>query len=72
MVFQELTSLAMLPHLKDLGLNDPQYEPNPICLLCNYATHVLYHMPQLQRLDTYDVSHTQIKVLAEASIDFIL
>ncbi|XP_025062921.1 leucine-rich repeat-containing protein 9 [Alligator sinensis] len=65
--FKELTNLAMLPHLKDLGLNDPQYEPNPICLLCNYATHVLYHMPQLQRLDTYDVSHTQIKVLAETT-----
>nr|XP_025046618.1 leucine-rich repeat-containing protein 9 isoform X4 [Pelodiscus sinensis] len=66
--FKELTNLASLPHLKDLSLNDPQYDPNPICLLCNYATHVLYHMPQLQRLDTYDVSEKQIKVLAEATV----
>lgn len=69
--FQELTNLASLPHLKDLSLNDPQYDPNPICLLCNYATHVLYHMPQLQRLDTYDVSQQQIKVLAEVRIRFL-
>uniref|UniRef100_A0A8C3T2G8 Leucine rich repeat containing 9 n=1 Tax=Chelydra serpentina TaxID=8475 RepID=A0A8C3T2G8_CHESE len=66
--FKELSNLASLPHLKDLSLNDPQYDPNPICLLCNYATHVLYHMPQLQRLDTYDVSQNQIKVLAEATV----
>uniref|UniRef100_A0A8C4VCK0 Leucine rich repeat containing 9 n=1 Tax=Gopherus evgoodei TaxID=1825980 RepID=A0A8C4VCK0_9SAUR len=66
--FKELSNLASLPHLKDLSLNDPQYDPNPICLLCNYATHVLYHMPQLQRLDTYDVSQKQIKVLAEATV----
>ncbi|XP_075782450.1 leucine-rich repeat-containing protein 9 isoform X4 [Pelodiscus sinensis] len=66
--FKELTNLASLPHLKDLSLNDPQYDPNPICLLCNYATHVLYHMPQLERLDTYDVSEKQIKVLAEATV----
>uniref|UniRef100_A0A8C8RA21 Leucine rich repeat containing 9 n=1 Tax=Pelusios castaneus TaxID=367368 RepID=A0A8C8RA21_9SAUR len=66
--FQELTNLASLSHLKDLSLNDPQYDPNPLCLLCNYATHVLYHMPQLQRLDTYDVSEKQIKVLAEATV----
>uniref|UniRef100_A0A8C3EZT1 Leucine rich repeat containing 9 n=1 Tax=Chrysemys picta bellii TaxID=8478 RepID=A0A8C3EZT1_CHRPI len=66
--FKELSNLASLPHLKDLSLNDPQYDPNPICLLCNYATHVLYHMPQLQSLDTYDVSQKQIKVLAEATV----
>ncbi|XP_043404866.1 leucine-rich repeat-containing protein 9 isoform X4 [Chelonia mydas] len=66
--FKELSNLASLPHLKDLSLNDPQYDPNPICLLCNYATHVLYHMPQLQRLDTYNVCQKQIKVLAEATV----
>ncbi|XP_074986056.1 leucine-rich repeat-containing protein 9 isoform X4 [Caretta caretta] len=66
--FKELSNLASLPHLKDLSLNDPQYDPNPVCLLCNYATHVLYHMPQLQRLDTYNVSQKQIKVLAEATV----
>ncbi|XP_073494840.1 leucine-rich repeat-containing protein 9 isoform X2 [Phyllobates terribilis] len=66
--FKEITNLSRLPNLKDLGLNDPQYSPNPVCLFCNYATHVLYHIPQLQRLDTYDVSHKQIKDLAESTV----
>nr|XP_033808784.1 leucine-rich repeat-containing protein 9 isoform X2 [Geotrypetes seraphini] len=66
--FKELTNLARLPHLKDLGLGDPQYSPNPVCLLCNYAIHVLFHMPELQRLDTYDVTHRQVKDLAESTV----
>ncbi|KAG8126617.1 hypothetical protein E2320_021794 [Naja naja] len=65
---QEITNLARLPHLTDLCLNDPQYEANPVCHLCNYATHVLYHIPLLQRLDTYDVSSKQIKELAETTV----
>ncbi|XP_063003742.1 leucine-rich repeat-containing protein 9 [Elgaria multicarinata webbii] len=66
--FKEITNLARLPHLIDLCLNDPQYDSNPVCLLCNYATHVLYHIPQLQRLDTYDVSSKQIKELADTTV----
>ncbi|XP_069063527.1 leucine-rich repeat-containing protein 9 [Pleurodeles waltl] len=66
--FKELTNLARLPNLKDLGLNDPQYSSNPVCRLCNYATHILYHMPHLQRLDTYDVDHKSIKDLAESTV----
>ncbi|KAL7992751.1 hypothetical protein Chor_017007 [Crotalus horridus] len=65
---QEITNLARLPCLTDLCLSDPQYEANPVCHLCNYATHVLYHIPLLQRLDTYDVSSTQIKELAETTV----
>nr|XP_056707726.1 leucine-rich repeat-containing protein 9 [Euleptes europaea] len=66
--FKEITNLARLSNLKDLCLNDPQQEPNPVCHLCNYATHVLYHIPQLQRLDTYDVASKQIKELAETTV----
>ncbi|XP_063295570.1 leucine-rich repeat-containing protein 9 [Pelobates fuscus] len=66
--FQEITNLARLANLKDLSLKDPQFRPNPVCLLCNYATHVLYHIPQLQRLDTYDVSDKQIKDLADSTV----
>uniref|UniRef100_H3BH59 Leucine rich repeat containing 9 n=1 Tax=Latimeria chalumnae TaxID=7897 RepID=H3BH59_LATCH len=66
--FKELANLARLFHLKELGLKDPLYKTNPVCLLCNYAIHVLYHMPQLQRLDTYDVSNKQIKDMAEDSL----
>ncbi|XP_015679300.1 leucine-rich repeat-containing protein 9 [Protobothrops mucrosquamatus] len=66
--FKEITNLARLPCLTDLCLSDPQYETNPVCHLCNYATHVLYHIPLLQRLDTYDVSSKQIKELAETTV----
>lgn len=57
--------LACLPQLSELTLNDPTTAPNPVCLLCNYATHVLYHMPRLRRLDTHDVSSKQAKEAAE-------
>nr|XP_060475937.1 leucine-rich repeat-containing protein 9 isoform X4 [Panthera onca] len=65
--FKDLTNLTRLRHLKDLCLNDPQYKTNPVCLLCNYSTHVLYHLPSLQRLDTFDVSAKQIKELADTT-----
>ncbi|XP_056151358.1 leucine-rich repeat-containing protein 9 [Lampris incognitus] len=66
--FKELTLLAHLPNLTELGLNDPQSSPNPVCLLYNYATHILYHMPGLQRLDTYDVSSKQLKEAAKSTV----
>ncbi|XP_069888543.1 leucine-rich repeat-containing protein 9 [Dipodomys merriami] len=65
--FKDLTNLSRLPYLKDLCLNDPQYKTNPVCQLCNYSTHVLYHLPSLQRLDTFDVSAKQIKELADTT-----
>ncbi|KAF3844873.1 hypothetical protein F7725_008036 [Dissostichus mawsoni] len=66
--FKELTLLARLPNLRELALKDPTSTPNPVCLLCNYATHVLYYMPGLQLLDTYDVSSKQVKDAAEATV----
>uniref|UniRef100_A0A8C2F6D9 Leucine rich repeat containing 9 n=1 Tax=Cyprinus carpio TaxID=7962 RepID=A0A8C2F6D9_CYPCA len=59
--FKELTHLARLPRLRHLSLKDPQSIPNPLCLLYNYYIHVLYHMPHLQRLDTYDISSKHLK-----------
>ena len=69
---QELTFLAHLPALKALGLQDSQSVANPVCLLCNYSTHVLYHMPGLQRLDSYNVSSRNMKEAAEVSSDLPL
>ncbi|XP_030299252.1 leucine-rich repeat-containing protein 9 isoform X2 [Sparus aurata] len=66
--FKELTLLARQPNLQELALKDPTSTPNPVCLLCNYATHVLYHVPGLQRLDTYDVSSKQVKDTAESTV----
>uniref|UniRef100_A0A3Q3WLU9 Uncharacterized protein n=1 Tax=Mola mola TaxID=94237 RepID=A0A3Q3WLU9_MOLML len=65
---KELTMLSQLPHLTDLALKDPTSTPNPVCLLCNYATHVLYHMPHLQRLDTYDISSMEVKEAAKSTV----
>ncbi|KAM9708384.1 leucine-rich repeat-containing protein 9 [Menidia menidia] len=66
--FKELTLLAHLACLKELALKDPMSTPNPVCLLSNYATHILYHMPGLQRLDIYDVSDKQVKEAAESAV----
>lgn len=57
--------LAHLRQLRELTLNDPTTTPNPVCLMHNYATHVLYHMPHLQQLDTHDISSAEVKETAE-------
>ncbi|XP_072347821.1 leucine-rich repeat-containing protein 9 isoform X4 [Scyliorhinus torazame] len=66
--FKELTNLTRLPELQILSLKDPQYAPNPVTLLCNYMTHVVYHIPKLLRLDTYDVSSKLAKDFAESTV----
>ncbi|XP_078418403.1 leucine-rich repeat-containing protein 9 isoform X2 [Cetorhinus maximus] len=66
--FKELSYLARLPELQILSLKDPQYTPNPVSLLCNYMTHVVYHIPKLLRLDTYDVSSKLAKDFAESTV----
>ena len=54
--FQDLTNLAKLPKLRSLSLKDASCGPNPVCMLCNCTTHVLYHMPTLIYLDTQIVT----------------
>ncbi|XP_061700025.1 leucine-rich repeat-containing protein 9 isoform X2 [Syngnathoides biaculeatus] len=66
--FKELTFLTCLSQLRDLALSDFTSPPNPVCRLCNYATHVMYHLPFLLFLDTYDVSSTQIIEVAESTV----
>ncbi|XP_061650866.1 leucine-rich repeat-containing protein 9 isoform X3 [Phyllopteryx taeniolatus] len=66
--FKELTCLTCLSQLRDLALSDFTTTPNPVCRLCNYATHVTYHLPSLLFLDTYDVSSTQINEVAESTV----
>uniref|UniRef100_A0A3Q0T553 Leucine rich repeat containing 9 n=1 Tax=Amphilophus citrinellus TaxID=61819 RepID=A0A3Q0T553_AMPCI len=66
--FKELAQLSRLPRLSELALKDPTSTPNPVCLLSNYDTHILYHVPSLQRLDIYDVSSKQIKEAAESAV----
>ncbi|XP_078672195.1 leucine-rich repeat-containing protein 9-like isoform X1 [Branchiostoma floridae x Branchiostoma belcheri] len=66
--FKDLTNLIRLQFLQSLGLKDPQYLPNPVCLLCNYSTHILYHLPNITRLDAFDVSSKALKDLAETTV----
>ncbi|XP_067941699.1 leucine-rich repeat-containing protein 9-like [Watersipora subatra] len=66
--FKDVTALSRLPNLHSLGFNDPQYKANPICLLCNYTTQVLYHLPNLQRLDGHDIANKPYKLLAESTV----
>ena len=64
-LLQDVFSLSRLPKLIRLGLNEPKYGANPISLLCNYTTQVLYHLPNLQRLDGHDITNKPYKALAE-------
>ncbi|XP_033624638.1 leucine-rich repeat-containing protein 9-like [Asterias rubens] len=66
--FKELTHLVRLSSLKHLGLKDPMYGPNPVCYLCNYSTHVMYHLPHIDRLDSYDVSNQSLREMAETTV----
>ena len=58
--------LLHLCSLHTLSLCEPLYPPNPICRLCNYSTHTLYHLPQLQCLDGKDVSSPELHKLIQA------
>ncbi|XP_077477908.1 leucine-rich repeat-containing protein 9 [Stigmatopora argus] len=66
--FKELTRLTCLSKLRDLALCDFTATLNPVCRLCNYATHMLYHFPLLLFLDTYDVSSSQVTEVAESTV----
>ncbi|XP_053406324.1 leucine-rich repeat-containing protein 9-like isoform X5 [Mercenaria mercenaria] len=65
---RDLTNLMRVPSLHSLCLKDPMYTPAPVSLLCNYATHVLYHLPNLTKLDTYDVAGKSMNEVAETTV----
>ena len=71
-LMQDLTNLSQLPCLESLSLKDPVYGPNPVGLLCNYSTHLLYHLPNLRRVDSYCVDNKMLKDLAEVWKEFEL
>ncbi|KAI8910691.1 hypothetical protein DFJ77DRAFT_470723 [Powellomyces hirtus] len=62
--FREVLFLARLPHLTALCLSDANFADNPICSLCNYQTHVIYHLPNLKSLDTLDVTEESRKIIS--------
>lgn len=66
---QDLVHLCSLPKLHTLSLCEPLYRPNPVCHLCNYSTHTLYHLPQLQCLDGKDVSSPELHKLIQVRLE---
>lgn len=50
--FKEVLNLNRLTKLTNCTFSDLHYGDNPICNLCNYKTYILYHLPQLKKLDT--------------------
>lgn len=58
---QDVSPLFSLPRLEELSFSDPAHGPNPFSTLCNYSTHLLYHLPQLKRLDGRDVTHPHLR-----------
>ena len=66
--FRNIPALASLSRLQKLNFFDPDYGSNPVCLLSNYTTHVLYHLPTLQTLDNADVSAESLRQYTEAVV----
>jgi Leucine-rich repeat (LRR) protein len=64
--FKDLDNLGRLPNLSNLALNDPHFNPNPVCMLCNYQTYALFQLTQLTCLDSLAISD-DAKHLAQAT-----
>ena len=65
---QDLVQLSLLPNLRSLSLCDPAYPPNPVCRLCNYSTHTLYHLPHLHWLDDREVKGHQLQHIVQTIV----
>ena len=57
-----------MKNLKALSLCHPLCPPNPVCYLCNYSTHILYHLPQLQWLDGREVGLPALQDLVQGLV----
>ncbi|XP_059173305.1 leucine-rich repeat-containing protein 9-like isoform X2 [Physella acuta] len=66
---RDLTCLVKLQKLTRLSLKDPLYHPCPASHLCNFSTHVLYHLPKLTCLDTLDITSKQLADLVEGTVN---
>jgi len=64
--FKDVPNMSRLRRLSSLCLSDPHFGESPICALCNYQTYMLYHLQQLDILDTYMISD-ESRHLAEAT-----
>lgn len=63
--FRDILDLSRIIGLRELSFADPDWGENPICLLCNYQTYTLYHLPSLKILDRMRIAedeHQQAEV----------
>ncbi|XP_041353285.1 leucine-rich repeat-containing protein 9-like isoform X2 [Gigantopelta aegis] len=65
---RDVTNLVRLPKLTSVSFKDPLYPPCPASLLCNYSIHVMFHLPGLKRLDTYDVVSKNLSEISEITV----
>ena len=56
--FGELATLARLPALRSLALEDPHFGENPLCSLCNYTPLALHQLRQITTLDSVLLSES--------------
>jgi Leucine-rich repeat (LRR) protein len=66
--FEDLSPLSDLPSLHSLSLSHPHHPPNPLSLLCNYSSLLLFSLPQLTTLDGQDVSSPDVKSLVQGLV----
>ena len=64
--FKELLNLNLLPKLVRATFFDSHYGDNTICNLWNYQTYALYHLTQLEKLDTLYINN-DAKAFVEAT-----
>jgi len=64
--FREIPSIARLPNLRHLLFADALHGSNPVAMLCNYQTYVLFHVSQLHKLDNMMLGD-EAKHMAEAT-----
>ena len=61
---REVLNLSRLKSLERLSLSDPSYADNLVCTLCNYQTHMIYHLPELETLDTLKITDEFRRVIS--------
>jgi hypothetical protein len=50
--FKDIPYLTRLRLLSSLSFTDSHFGDSPVCTLCNYHTYILFHLPQLNILDS--------------------
>lgn len=64
--FKDIPHLTRLRLLSSLSFTDPHFGDSPVCTLCNYHTYILFHLPQLNILDSLIIAD-EARQVAEAT-----